>query len=102
VSPRQELIPTPSTSEMTEWLYQALAEPLGIVVRASDVARARAKFYNVRRDLMDPELNHLRFVAWPDGQIAICKGREAPIPEPEPRGEAKPKGKLALKDLGFD
>jgi hypothetical protein len=93
---------SPSTEEIVELLYGALAEPVGVLLQCNDPVRARAKIYAVRRGLMDAELNALRFVVWPEGQLAICKGELVAGVEMEPRGAVPAKGKLALKDLGFD
>jgi hypothetical protein len=44
---------------MLEFLYKALASPRGIVLRTSDVERARQKLYAARREACDEALNAL-------------------------------------------
>ncbi len=65
---RQELIPL---------LYQALAEPIGLVLRTSDWRRARQQLYAARVQAADGALVGLQFRAWPgeDGDLVITKVR---------------------------
>lgn len=70
------------TSEWSQLLYQALAEPIGLGLWASDPQRAVQRLYQARAKLADPQLAVLQFrqVAWEDegeGEInlVICKRR---------------------------
>lgn len=57
-------------------LYQALAQPIGLLLRTSDMPRARQKLYAARRDSGDSALNCLQFRASPGlsgGDLIIIK-----------------------------
>ena len=45
--------------QLLELLYQALAEPFGIILRTNSVHRLRQRLYDVRKD--KPELSRLSF-----------------------------------------
>ena len=62
--------------EWTEILYLALVEPIGLLVQASDVERARQRFYKARSDALDGALAtlQLRVSPWPEeGNLVIVK-----------------------------
>lgn len=66
----------PVTSEL-ELLYQALASPIGIVVRTSNFSLCQQRFYRARREAGDPALDCLqlrRSPFAPEGEIWIVKG----------------------------
>lgn len=61
-----------------ELLYQALREPIGVLVQTSDFARARQMLYRARADAGDPELSQLQFRVSPGlegGNLIIVKER---------------------------
>jgi hypothetical protein len=62
-------------------LYQALDEPFGLLVKVSDVIRAKAAFYRARADANDPALSviQIRTSPFPDGDLVICKGAPKPL-----------------------
>lgn len=68
---------SPPDPALAALLYEALAEPIGLLCNASpDLERARAKLYATRRALADPALEALQFRAspWPsEGNLVICK-----------------------------
>lgn len=67
---------TPETCK--ELLYQALREPIGVLVQTSDFARARQAFYRARADAADPELSQLQFrtsPGLPGGNLIIVKDK---------------------------
>lgn len=57
-------------------LYAALAEPIGLVIRTSDVHRARQRLYEARMRAGDPILSRLqfRFAPWGKSELLITKG----------------------------
>ena len=68
----------PNTDAL-ELLYQALASPIGIVVRVTDIERARARLYKAKADARDPALANLQLRKSPLGEpdvIWIVKGGE--------------------------
>ena len=72
---RQKLAPT--IVELTEILYLALAEPIGMELAVSDFDLARNRLYAARRAALDPDLDFLQFRAspWNPGTgLVICKG----------------------------
>lgn len=67
------------TAKYGQFLYQALAEPIGLLLRTSDVPRARTRLYAARKALADPALAGLqiRMSPLPEGDIIIVKGGAA-------------------------
>lgn len=65
---------------LTEFLYQALAEPIGLVLRTSDPVRARQQLYQARQAAQDPSLDciQIRMSPFPDGDLVLCKGARVP------------------------
>lgn len=67
-------------------LYQALGEPIGLLVQCSDWARARQAFYRARAEAGDPDLASLQFRHSPglDGGnlIIINQKVQAALPAP--------------------
>lgn len=59
---------------LTLW-YEALGQPLGVVVETNDVENCRQKLYALRREANDRDLDSLGIVISPDkpGQIWIVK-----------------------------
>jgi hypothetical protein len=60
-----------------EYLYQALASPIGIVLEVSDVGIAQQRLYKARRDSGDPELDRLqlrRSPFLPESELWVVKG----------------------------
>ena len=70
---------TPSEAKLL--LFQALAEPFGLLCKANDPERARQALYRARREALDPELDGLqvRLVAIGEGNLVICKSK---VPAP--------------------
>lgn len=87
-----------STPELCkELLYQALREPIGVLVQVSDFARARQALYRARADANDTELNQLQFRLSPGlagGNLIIVK-EKVRVDEPEPQ----PLADQSLDDL---
>ncbi len=46
-------------------LYQALGEPIGLLLQCSDWAKARQSLYRARAEAADPQLASLQFRASP-------------------------------------
>lgn len=68
--------------ELTVILYQALAQPIGLLVECSDWNKARQQFYRARTEAKDPELAQLQFRASPGiegGNLIIVKQRIAAL-----------------------
>ncbi len=62
--------------ELQALLYQAMAEPIGLLVEVSDFPRARAAFYRARVEAKDPALAALQFRVSPGlegGNLIIVK-----------------------------
>lgn len=54
-----------SVQDLQLILYQALGEPIGLLVQTSDFPRARAAFYRARAEAHDPDLDQLQLRASP-------------------------------------
>lgn len=52
-------------SVSVELWYQALATPLGVIVRVSDPERAKMRLYALRKEANDPDLDSLSIVQSP-------------------------------------
>ncbi len=67
-------------ADIQAMLYEALAQPVGLLLTSDDPTRAREAIYRARAKLADEELGRLqvRLVDLPDGQIAIVKGALMP------------------------
>ncbi len=80
-----------STPELCkELLYQALREPIGLLIQVSDFARARQALYRARADAEDPELNQLQFRLSPGlagGNLIIVKDKVQVSASAEPSVE---------------
>lgn len=64
--------------ELQGILYQALSEPIGLLLRSSDPVRCRMRLYQARTAAGDPALALLQFrlaggIA--GGDLVICKGK---------------------------
>ena len=59
-------------------LFQALSEPVGLLIRTNSPERARQQFYQARRGF--PDLAQLSFRAspFPDGELVIIRNDPAP------------------------
>lgn len=57
-----------------EMLYAALASPLGIELRSSNVELLKQRLYRARRNAADPLLDTLQFRTRPDNLLWIVKG----------------------------
>lgn len=67
-----------TTADAQLILYQALAQPIGLLVQVSDFSRARALLYKARVEARDPELAQLQLRASPGlegGNLIIVKQR---------------------------
>lgn len=64
------------TSALQAILYQALGEPLGLIVRSSDPHVARQRLYAARVATGDPSLKvlQIRFSPWDAQELVIVKG----------------------------
>ena len=81
--------------QLRAMLYQALAEPIGLLLQTSDFNRARQALYRARAEAQDPELSGLQFRASPglDGGDLVIVNRQVQI---EQGGQVDP---LALEAL---
>lgn len=55
-------------------LYQAFAEPIGLLLTCSDAGKARQALYAARRASADEALDCLQIRMWPDGGLVIVRG----------------------------
>lgn len=71
---------------MLEYLYQALASPIGIVLHVSDFNLARQRLYQARASAADPALAGLQFRASrvDPQELWIVKGQ---VPEAKANGK---------------
>ncbi len=55
-------------------LYQALAEPIGLIIRVSDREQVRQRLYQARTKAGDKALEGLqiRVSAWAEGDLVVC------------------------------
>lgn len=62
-------------NRLLQILYQALNEPIGLVLRTNDVHRARQRLYNARASAGDLVLARLQFrlAPWGKSEIVITK-----------------------------
>lgn len=86
-------------STLRTLLYEALAQPIGLLIETSDRQVFTQRLYKARRDAGDPALNQLQFRASPlgEGTLIIVKervevpegaeGAEAPEPPEAPEIE---------------
>lgn len=67
----------PEMEELKLLLARASAEPIGLICRSDDPARARQKMYLARKASYDPDLANLqiRLVQIGEGNIVICKNK---------------------------
>jgi hypothetical protein len=67
-----------SQTELQAILYQALAEPVGLLLRATDPERARQRLYKARSELGDPALARLQIRISPldEGELVLVKGED--------------------------
>lgn len=91
-------------------LYQALAEPVGLLLHSGDPARARQMLYQARAKLNDPDLAHMQIrlcevaprAEAEGGNLAIVKGEKLPQAESYAPSEVPGpslKGKATLKEF---
>lgn len=68
-------------NDLTMFLYQALAEPIGLLLQADDPEATRQALYRARTVARDPELSNIqiRLVNLPDGNIALTKGQSKQV-----------------------
>jgi len=57
-----------------ELLYLALAEPIGLLLQAEPVERARQRLYATKRQLADPQLDciQIRLSPLEGGNLVLC------------------------------
>ena len=68
-------------------LFQALAEPVGLLIRTNSLERARQQFYQARRGFPDLAQLSLRASPFPDGELVIVRNEPRPVAEsPEDLG----------------
>ena len=67
--------------EFLALLYQALGEPIGLLLQCSNPGLARQRLYAARASARDPALGGLqiRMSPFPEGNLVICKG-QTPLP----------------------
>lgn len=66
---------SPQSTRLGKLLYEALAEPIGLVLNAPDPARARQQLYAARKRMSDPDLAvlQIRMSSFAEGNLVICK-----------------------------
>lgn len=64
----------------SELLYQALAEPIGLVIKCLDFEAFRTRLYKIKSTLADPDLACLQFRRSPfvEGNLIITKYQVEP------------------------
>ncbi len=71
----------PTKELLSQILYQALGEPIGLLIRTSDPARARQGLYRARQGLADPALAGLQIRTSPiEGGELIIINERIPVP----------------------
>ena len=75
------------SQDLRPLLYQALGQPIGLLLRTSNFVRARQRLYAARQLAGDPDLDQLQFRASPGlvgGDLIIVKERvQIPVAEAE-------------------
>lgn len=76
--------------ELSELLYQVLAEPIGLLLRTPDPGRLRQQLYAARAKLADQSLNviQIRVSPWSEGDLVLCKS--GPLAIAAPQNEKEP------------
>lgn len=79
---------------LTSLLYEALAEPIGLLVATADPDRLRQRLYQLRTLADDPELERLQIAASPipGGELVIVKTKR-------PETSEKAQANANLEDL---
>lgn len=79
-------------NQWLEFLYQALASPLGVVIAVSDAQKALQRLYQARAAAQDEALAGLQFrrspIA-PDTEIWIIKAKPDGAQDQNPAGETE-------------
>lgn len=80
------------------WLYQALAEPIGLLLLAENPKQAKEHLLQARKASLDPELMRVkvRIGQWEDGNIVLFKGAIVGWKPPAAAAAAAPAGRLSL------
>lgn len=77
-------------------MYDALVQPIGLLVTSPDPGRARAAFYAARNKINDPALGQLQIrLITIDGDTVLAIVRSDQVP-PLPAAVPGPVGKLPL------
>ena len=78
-----------SRQDLTLLLYQALAEPIGLLLAAEPPETIRQRLYQARAAASDPALAILQIRRSPfaDGTLVICKGASAPKQIPRQKND---------------
>jgi hypothetical protein len=74
---------TTRTEELGPLLYQALAEPIGLLLRVSEPQKVMQALHQVKYKAGDPSLMilQIRMLDHPEGNIAITKSdKDLPLP----------------------
>ena len=50
---------------MLDHLYAALHSPRGIIIQTEDAEKLRQRYYAIRRETLDPDLDRLSFIISP-------------------------------------
>jgi hypothetical protein len=69
------MMPTAKLDLLPLWIV-AEQEPVGLLLRTNDVARAKAQLYRARADAGIPALAQMqiRTSPFPDGDLVLCRG----------------------------
>jgi len=92
------------TQQMQLLLYEALAEPIGLLLTSNDPPRALQRLQAARREARDPELAQLIIRVSPiaEGEIVITKVRVELPASAIPRVETQAVVKLDQEDLDLE
>lgn len=78
---------SPSKDDLAAILYQALGEPIGLLLSTSDSNRARQKLYQARAAAADPALDviQIRISPFPEGDLVLVKSTvQVPVSSSRP------------------
>lgn len=80
--------PPTQQDRLGQMMYDALAQPIGLLVASPDVAKARSAFYAARNKINDPVLGQLQIrLIVMDGEpmLALVRSDQVlPLPAPVP------------------
>lgn len=71
----------PIKLDLVPLIEMALNEPLGLIVKTNDPARAKQQLYIAKNACGHPDIHRLqiRTSPWPEGQLILIKGSAKPV-----------------------